>query len=542
MQTSQRNCITSAVHGFHYQHAPEMTPYISSHYQIFDNNMYPDIPTQDNQMSFETYDEPYFTLDSAPTTSFYNTYDPPCAVSTSSNRSPCSPQSYISDPHPSSGNNYGSPMSRSSVVYDSTQLRNRVVRDIERSLMGPDSPHMTDGHYCSLNNNHGASPNKLIEILPKMELKDILILCAKAVSENDFSTAETVMNALGNMVSVTGTPIQRLAAYMLEGLRARLESSGYTIYKKLRCEEPTSAELRTYMHVLYEFCPYFKFAYTSSNAIIQEAVRNERSIHLIDFQIGMGTQWISLLRSLSNQPGGPPFVRITGVDDSQSAYARGGGLGRVEKILSAEAKSCRVPVPFEFNAAAMSGCQVNRENLKVRPGEALVVNFPYMLHHMPDESVSTENHRDRLLWLVKSLSPRVVTVVEQESNTNTPPFLHRFVEMLKYYTAMFESIDVALARNDKKRINAEMHCLARDIVNMIACEDSERVERHELFGKWRARLSMAGFTQLPLSTSVKESIKGLLKGFHENYRLQEGNGALYLGWKTCWMASSSAWR
>lgn len=493
-------------------------------------------------MSFETYDEPYFTLDSAPTTSFYNTYDSPYAVSTSSNRSPYSPQSYISDPHQSSDYNYGSPMSGSSVIYDNTQFRNQVLRDIERSLMEPDSPHMQDGHYCSLNNNHGASPNKLIEILPKMELKDILILCAKAVSENDFSTAETVMNALGNMVSVTGTPIQRLAAYMLEGLKARLGSSGYTIYKKLRCEEPTSAELRTYMHVLYEFCPYFKFAYTSSNAIILEAVGNERSIHIIDFQIGMGTQWIPLLRSLSNQPGGPPFVRITGVDDSQSAYARGGGLERVEKILSAEARSCRVPIPFEFNAAAMSGCQVNRENLKVCPGEALVVNFPYMLHHMPDESVSTENHRDRLLRLVKSLSPRVVTVVEQESNTNTPPFLNRFIETLNYYTAMFESLDVALARNDKKRINAEMHCLARDIVNMIACEDSERVERHELFGKWRARLSMAGFTQLPLSISVKESVKDLMKGFHENHWLQEEKGALYLGWKDCWMASSSAWR
>lgn len=505
--------------------------------------MYPDNPSQGNEFSLQTYNEGYFTLDSTPSTGLL-IYDSPCNVSTSSNRSPFSPQgsqSYISDPH-QSFDNYGSPMSGSSVVDDNTELRNKL-RDLERSLLGPDSPHMSDGHYCSLNhqgNSHGPSSNQLMEMLPRLEIKQILYLCAQAVSENDLSTSETLMIALDKLVSVCGTPIQRLAAYMLEGLRARLESSGYTIYKKLRCEQPTSSELLSYMHILYEVCPYYKFAYKSANLIIKEAIGNERSIHIIDFQIGMGTQWMLLLESLAHQPGGPPLVRITGVDDSQSAYARGGGLEVVEQRLLSKAKSCGVPL--EFHAAAMSGCQVKRESLSIRPGEALAVNFPYMLHHMPDESVNTENHRDRLLRLVKSLSPRVVTVVEQESNTNTPPFIQRFLETLDYYTAMFESVDVALPRDDKKRINAEMHCLARDIVNMIACEDSERVERHEPFGKWRARLSMAGFVQLPLSYSVNESIRGLMKEFHENYRLQGWHGALYLGWKNRLLASSSAWR
>ncbi|MQI32327.1 hypothetical protein EI016_24430, partial [Escherichia coli] len=124
---------------------------------------------------------------------------------------------------------------------------------------------------------------------------------------------------------------------------------------------------------------------------------------------------------------------------SQSFHARGGGLHIVGKRLSDYAESCGVP--FEFHSAAMSGSEVELENLVVQPGEALAVNFPYVLHHMPDESVSTENHRDRLLRLVKSLSPKVVTLVEQESNTNTSPFFQRFVETLDYYTAMFESID-----------------------------------------------------------------------------------------------------
>ncbi|KAI4322841.1 hypothetical protein L6164_022496 [Bauhinia variegata] len=143
--------------------------------------------------------------------------------------------------------------------------------------------------------------------------------------------------------------------------------------------------------------------------------------------------------------------------------------------------------------------------------------------------------------MVKSLSPKVTTLVEQESNTNTTPFFYRFTETLDYYLAMFESIDVTLSRTNKERINVEQHCLARDIVNVIACEGKERVERHELFGKWKSRLTMAGFRQYPLSSYVNSVIRSLLRCYSENYTLQEKDGAMLLGWKDRSLISASAW-
>ncbi|KAK9089863.1 hypothetical protein Scep_028945 [Stephania cephalantha] len=345
------------------------------------------------------------------------------------------------------------------------------------------------------------------------------------------------------MVSVSGEPLQRLGAYMLEGLVARLASSGSLIYKSLRCKEvkqPASAELLSYMRLLYDVCPFFKFGYMSANGAIAEAVKDEYRIHIIDFQIAQGSQWITLIQALASRPGGPPCLRITGVDDSQSTHARGGGLDMVGRMLAKFAESHNVP--FEFHAAAMSGSDVQLSNLAVRRGEAIVVNFPFVLHHMPDESVSTENHRDRLLRLVKSLSPKVVTLVEQESNTNTAPFLTRFIETLDYYKAMFESIDVTLPRDDKERINVEQHCLARDVVNIIACEGADRVERHELLGKWKSRFLMAGFTPFPLSSVVNATIKTLMEKYSKFYTLEERDGALYLGWMNRKLVSSCAWR
>lgn len=546
MQTSQEHHSSGGFSGFYRMPTQEIEPFCLSHFQILDSNTFPNSGSQTSQLSFNTYNEQFFTLESSSAMANYIVYDSPSAGSISSSKSPFSSQgsqSYISDPRLSPDNTYGSPTSGSSTTDDGNELKNKL-REIKFMLLGPEE-NVGDSHNCSFNGGvhlKSSMPrwNEVMQMIPRLNLKDVLVACAKAVSNADTAAAAGLMDVLGQMVSVSGEPIQRLGAYLLEGLRARLEFSGSSIYKSLKCEEPTSSELLSYMHVLYQICPFWKFAYRSANAVIAEAMENESRIHIIDFQIAQGSQWVPLIQDLALRPGGPPLICITGVDDSQSTHARGGGLHIIGKKLSELAASCKVP--FEFHDAAMSGCEVKIENLRVRPGEAVAVNFPYVLHHMPDESVTTHNHRDQLLRLVKSLSPKVVTLVEQESNTNTSAFFPRFIETLDYYTAMFESMDVARSRDDKQRINAEQQCVARDIVNMIACEGTERVERHELLGKWRLRFNFAGFTPYALGPSVTCAVKDLLKEYNENYRVAEKDGALYLGWKNRVMSTCSAWK
>ncbi|KAK7272465.1 hypothetical protein RJT34_29075 [Clitoria ternatea] len=378
-----------------------------------------------------------------------------------------------------------------------------------------------------------------LQDFPPNNLKQLLIACAKALSENNLKDFDQLVGKARNAVSINGEPIQRLGAYMVEGLVARKEASGNSIYRALRCSEPEGEELLSYMQLLFEICPYLKFGYMAANGAIAEACRNEDRIHIIDFQIAQGTQWMTLLQALAARPGGAPHVRITGIDDPVSKYARGGGLEVVGKRLTLMSEKFGIPV--EFHGVPVFAPDVTREMLDIRPGEALAVNFPLQLHHTADESVQVSNPRDGLLRLVKSLNPKVTTLVEQESNTNTTPFFNRFIETLDYYLAIFESIDVTLPRNSKERINVEQHCLARDIVNIIACEGKERVERHELFGKWKSRLTMAGFRQYPLSSYVNSVIRSLLRCYSEHYTLVEKDGAMLLGWKNRNLISASAW-
>ncbi|KAF7827374.1 scarecrow-like transcription factor PAT1 [Senna tora] len=437
--------------------------------------------------------------------------------------------SYPPDQHHSPDN---TTCGSSCVTDDPKNNLKHKLRELESAMFGPDSDNVDSyvDNDSLMNIEEMDSWGRTMAVISSKDLKQVLVACARAIADDDMLMARWLMDELREMVSVSGEPIQRLGAYMLEGLVARLSASGSWIYRAA-----STAEVLSYVHVLYEVCPYFKFGYMSANGAIAEAMKDESRVHIIDFQIAQGSQWIALIQAFAARPGGPPRIRITAVVDDPASSAH--GLDIVGKRLSRLAR--KFNVPFEFHAAAdiISGCDVRKQE------EALAVNFAFVLHHVPDESVmSTHNHRDRLLRLVKSLSPKVVTLVEQECNTNTAPFLPRFMETLDYYAAMFESMDVTLPRDDKRRINVEQHCLARDVVNIVACEGVERVERHEVLGKWRSRFAMAGFTPYPLSPLVNGTIKRLLDNYCHRYRLEERDGALYLGWMDRDLVASCAWK
>jgi hypothetical protein len=115
------------------------------------------------------------------------------------------------------------------------------------------------------------------------------------------------------------------------------------------------------------------------------------------------------------------------------------------------------------------------------------VNFTLELHHTPDD----------VLRLVKPVAQGAHTrgAGVQQQHRYLCTAVRRDARLL--HTGIFESIDLLLPREDRGRINMEQHCLAREIVNLVACEGEDRVERHELFGKWKARLTMAGFGTPP---------------------------------------------
>ncbi|KAL4367361.1 hypothetical protein GQ457_05G019300 [Hibiscus cannabinus] len=96
----------------------------------------------------------------------------------------------------------------------------------------------------------------------------------------------------------------------------------------------------------------------------------------------------------------------------------------------------------------------------------------------------------------------------------------------------------------EKHLDITEHWLLREIANSIACEGRDRFERCEVFGKWRARMSMARFELTPLSERVAESMRGRLNSgnrFHHGFTVKKENGRISAGWMGQTLTAASAW-
>ncbi|KAK4363045.1 hypothetical protein RND71_018286 [Anisodus tanguticus] len=369
--------------------------------------------------------------------------------------------------------------------------------------------------------------------------KQSLIEAATAISDGKNDVAVEILTRLSQVANVRGSSDQRLTAYMVSALRSRVNPTDYP---------PPVMELHSKEHKdttqnLYEVSPCFKLGFMAANLAILEAVADNplNKLHVIDFDIGQGGQYLHLLHALAAKKSDKPTIlkitafteQISGVDER---------LNSIGLELKSEAN--RVGVCLYFNVLAIKVTDMSREKLGVEPNEALAVNFAFKLYRLPDESVTTENIRDELLRRVKGLSPKVVTVVEQEYNGNTAPFLARVNEACGHYGALFDSLDATVSRDNIDRVKIE-EGLSRKLANSVACEGRDRVERCEVFGKWRARMSMAGFGPRPMSQLVANSLRSKLNsGTRGNpgFTVNEQSGGICFGWMGRTLTVASAWR
>nr|KYP61953.1 Scarecrow-like protein 8 [Cajanus cajan] len=356
--------------------------------------------------------------------------------------------------------------------------------------------------------------------------KQTLMDAAYAIVEGKHDVAMEILNRFNGSLNRS----DRLTDCMVSALKSRMNPVEYP---------PPVADLFAREHtestqLLLENSVCFKVGFMAANLAILEAAFEEKTDNrfcVVDFEIGQGMQYMHLLSAV---PAGAT-VKIV-------AVAEKGGEERVlavGEMLSRHAE--RLRIGFEFKLIATQKlAELTRESLGCDADEVLAVNLAYKLNRIPDESVSTENPRDELLRRVKRLAPRVVTVVEQEMNANTAPFLVRVAETLSYYGALLESID-----NNPDRVKVE-EGLSRKLCNSVACEGRDRVERCEVFGKWRARMSMAGFQLKPLSQTIAESIKLQLASGNTRVNsaltVKEENGGICFGWMGRTLTVASAWR
>ncbi|XP_023544513.1 protein SCARECROW-like isoform X2 [Cucurbita pepo subsp. pepo] len=363
-----------------------------------------------------------------------------------------------------------------------------------------------------------------------LHLLTLLLQCAEAVSADNLEEANKMLLEISELSTPFGTSAQRVAAYFSEAMSARLVSSCLGIYAALPpslMPHTHSQKIASAFQVFNGISPFVKFSHFTANQAIQEAFEREERVHIIDLDIMQGLQWPGLFHILASRPGGPPYVRLTGLGTSQQVLEATG------KRLTEFAE--KLGLPFDFFPVADKIGNLDLERLNVSKREAVAVHW--MQHSLYEVTGSDSN----TLWLLQRLAPKVVTVVEQDLS-HTGSFLGRFVEAIHYYSALFDSLGVSYGEESEERHLVEQQLLSREIRNVLAVGGPSRTGEVK-FQNWREKLRQSGFKGISLAGNAATQATLLLGMFpSDGYTLVEDHGTLKLGWKDLCLLTASAWK
>ncbi|GFZ02148.1 GRAS family transcription factor [Actinidia rufa] len=342
------------------------------------------------------------------------------------------------------------------------------------------------------------------------ELISLLMACVEAIGSKNIAGINHFVAKLGGLASPRGSPIARLTAYFVEALALRVSKIWPQIFhiSVPRELDRVDDDGGTALRLLNQVSPIPKFIHFTTNEVLLRAFEGKERVHIIDFDIKQGLQWPSLFQSLASRANPPTHVRITGVGESkQDLIETGDRLAGFAEALN---------LPFEFHPVVDRLEDVRLWMLHVKERETVAVNCVFQLH--------------KLLY--------------DGSGGAIKDFWARVSNSLKYYSAIFDSVDSVLPMESPVRIKIE-EMFGREIRNVIACEGSDRIERHERFAKWRKLMEQGGFKCTGIGERELIQSRMLLKMFNcENFsveKLGRDEDALTLSWLDQPLYTVSAW-
>ncbi|CAH9109526.1 unnamed protein product [Cuscuta epithymum] len=371
-----------------------------------------------------------------------------------------------------------------------------------------------------------------------VDLESLLMGCAQSIAAANYRDAADQLQKIRQHSSPTGDANQRMANYFADGLEARLAGTGTQLYL-------TSLDKAIHVEMLKSYMsswPFMRLSIFCANKMIYEVASKGGSLHIIDFGILHGIQWPTLIRDLSQRPGGPPKLRITGIELPQPGFRPS---QMVEETGCRLAKYCeRFGVPFEYNAIIITNWErLKIDDLQLVSGEVIAVNCLIRFEHLLDETaVGADSPRDAVLNLIREVNPHIYTQTVTCGSQNSPFFISRLRGALFFYSAAFDLLDATLPRHANQRLNLEKEVVGREIMNILACEGKERLQRPETCKQWHSRIMRAGFKPMLINPTVAKNLsRRAREGYHKDFLFLEDGNWIMQGWKGRILGGTSCW-
>lgn len=383
---------------------------------------------------------------------------------------------------------------------------------------------------------------------------ELLLRAAHSIESSDFPAAHTILARLNQYLPASaGSPLQRAAFHFKEALLALLP-----LPDRPAAEPPLSAvEIvrRITAHKAFsDLSPVPQFASFTANQILLDALDaaatnsgggGHSSVHVIDFEIGLGGQWSSFAQEVAARSRAsralPPGLRITAVVPEETG----------ETALAAEnlrdfARGLSLRLAVDFIRVGGLGT-LALSSIRLTPGEPVAIVLTPAIFRLlgaaPESSIA-------LLRFVRRASPRVVVFVDTEWSCSgdalgQPPSLRRsVVGGIEHYGAVLESVEAAAAAVAGAAGPGEeaVRRVERTVVRprIFSAVGSWGLDRG---GGWRDAFAGAGMAPVGFSDFTESQAEWLVRRSPvDGYHVARREGSMLLSWRGRELASTSAWR
>lgn len=361
---------------------------------------------------------------------------------------------------------------------------------------------------------------------------DLLFKAAEFVESGNTVSAHRILARLNHQLpSPSGKPLIRSAFYLKEALLAISNGGGEQNSFPLASPHDVLLKLSAYK-AFSEISPVLQFTSFTSTQVILEELAGSNVIHIIDFDVGVGSHWPALIQELSERcsaiTGAPLQLRITAFVSLASHNPL--ELQLIQENLTYFAASLSVLfelnfLPLEsFDPAAIL-CSSSRY------GEAIAVNFAF---GFCNHRLSTHT----LLLLIKQLSPKILISVNHGYDRGDISFPHHILRSYQSTTVLLDSIE-ASGVSPEVTDRIERYLLRPKIESCVL----GRYRTGEKFLPWRTLFTSAGFVPMQFSNFNETQADCLMKKAQvQGFEVEKRQAALILSWQQGEIAVMSAWR
>ncbi|KAL8192436.1 hypothetical protein R6Q57_027621 [Mikania cordata] len=351
-------------------------------------------------------------------------------------------------------------------------------------------------------------------------------------SGNNPILAQGILARLNHQLSPVGKPFERAAFYFKEALHLLIHSILNNLNPQIN---PTGSPFSLIFKIgayksFSEISPFLQFANFTCNQALLESLNGFDQIHVIDFDIGYGGQWASLMQELALRNNGVSYFKITAFVSPSTHDQLELGLARENLIHFAS----EINVGFDLEIVNIDVLASSSWSLPLHlsDNEAIAVNLPIHVF---------SNHQTQIpavLRFVKNLAPKIVVSVDRGCDRTDLPYSNHLIHALQSYSNLLESLDA---------VNLNLDSLQKIERFLVQPAIEKIVLGRFLFPEktrhWRNLFLSAGFSPLLFSNFTESQAECLAKRTPaREFHVEKRQSSLMLCWQRRELVSVSAWK